>query len=207
MNSDRKLLQFKIIEDLIREFPEVKQLEGLIENNIWHENDDVLGHTFRVYRNTIKILEFETITSPKAKNALKQYFAKKLSVDITRLDTLILASIFHDIAKFKTFATDKIGNTFCQNHESIGSGIAKEILLKHGYGKKIINRVAKIIANHGVPHEIISSDKTDYKINKELIRLKKTHEDIFLDLIIHAQADMDASQLVKKTLKNLVFVS
>jgi len=172
--------------ELVDRFPELVKLKGVVENNAWHDYDDVLKHT-EVMKNVKSIIQ---------RDNLEVYFNQPVGGEFTRGETLVMAAAFHDIAKPETIEINGTV-TSCPNHELIGAGQTEEIL-KSKFDNNVVNRVVSIIQNHGVPIGIFSPEKSEDQFKQELYKLKQEKGDIFVDLMVLVIADTKSSQLNKK---------
>ncbi len=79
-------------------------------------------------------------------DALNHTFASMKAIE-PKLD-LRLAMLFHDIAKPFTYSKDENGVSHYKNHAQKGAEIAREILNRLKFNKKIIQKVTKLIEYH-----------------------------------------------------------
>ncbi len=79
-------------------------------------------------------------------DALNHTFASMKAIE-PKLE-LRLAMLFHDIAKPFTFSKDEKGVTHYKNHAQKGALMAREILNRFKFSKKIIQKVTKLIEYH-----------------------------------------------------------
>ncbi len=79
-------------------------------------------------------------------DALNHTFAAMKAVE-PKLE-LRLAMLFHDIAKPFTYSKDENGVSHYKNHAQKGAEMAREILNRLRYSKKIIQKVTKLIEYH-----------------------------------------------------------
>lgn len=201
------------INPVITSFPELQKLKGTVENNAWHDNDNVFTHTVAVFNKTLEALSFSFIGNGERRRQLQNYFHQPVarlpyiygSFFTTKGDVLLFATAFHDIAKPQTFTINSDGKTACPNHEALGADISKEILIRNGFQKEVVQRAAAIIVNHAKPHMILNPAFTEEKRAEELAKFREEHPDIYLDLLIHAMADTQGSQLAEKNPEEYAF--
>lgn len=87
-------------------------------------------------------------------DALNHTFASMKAIE-PKLE-LRLAMLFHDIAKPFTYSKDENGVSHYKNHAQKGAEMAREILNRLKYPKKIIQKVTKLIEYHD--YQIPSND-------------------------------------------------
>lgn len=183
-----RLSEFTIERIQNREFekliPELYELEEIIENNPWHNNDNVLNHTISLLRELEELIK-------KPNDKIKVYLDKKINT-YSRRKLLFLAALLHDIGKKETYKKEK-DITECLGHEEVGAVKLKTILPRFNLSENEEEFVIKIVRNHGVIHEILNYP--DENPEKKTEEFKKRHPEVFLEIIILAIADMLGSQL------------
>ena len=174
-------IQNRELEKLI---PDFYELEEIVENNPWHNNDNVLNHTISLLKELEELIK-------KLKDKIKVYLDKKIDTH-SRKELLFLATLFHDIGKKETYIREK-DITECLGHEEVGATKLKAILLKFDLSEKEREFVIKLVRNHGFLHEILSYPEEN--LEKKTEEFKGKNPDIFLELILLSIADMCGSQL------------
>ncbi len=181
----------------IQALPELYQLKLTVENNSWHNNDAVFDHTIRVMENLSFLLKKISITNKILQIALQQ----KINIH-SRQQILLIATLFHDIAKRETI---KIPDEYteCPNHEKIGAKKVLEILERFNLSKNEITIIARIIKYHGDIHSLISSKNKNIK--RDFKKFLVDFADISLELILLAFADTLNSYLKQSYPKEYYF--
>lgn len=183
-----KVSEFTIEKIRNREFekliPEFYELEKIVENNPWHNNDNVLNHTASLLEELDELIK-------KPNDKIKAYLDKKIST-CSRKELLFLAAFFHDIGKRETFRKEK-DTTECLGHEEAGAVKLKTILPRFDLSEKERDFVIKLVRNHGFFHEILNHPEESPEEKVE--EFKREHPNIFLGLTLLSIADMCGSQL------------
>lgn len=161
------------LKDLI---PELYELEKIIENNKWHNNDNVLNHTIST------LVELERLYGSLDKKA-QEYLDEEIDV-YSRRKLLFLATLFHDIGKEQDNS---------KGHEEKGAIILVTILERFDLSEKEKHFVIKIVKNHGVVHHILKTP--DENSEQKIEEFNKENPHIFLESVLLAIADMMGSQL------------
>ena len=174
--------------------PELYELEGVIENNLWHTNDSVFDHIISV------VTELEDVIE-RANENIKDYLGEKID-NYTKKEILFLGSIFHDIAKKETFIKEGDA-TKCTGHEEKGGEKVKDIIKRFDLSEREQGLVIQTVKNHGVIHEILNNPDED--IEKQVDDFKEEHPDIFLETALLAMADLLGSQLKNNSPKEFEF--
>ena len=164
-------------KDFQDQFPELYELQNLVENNNWHQKHSVLDHIIKVVDNAQKIMDK---ASEKVTKLLNENVEKH-----TRRELLFLAACFHDIAKKETFQDGE--KTSCPGHEEKGAIKAKPILDKIQLGETEKQLILEMIKHHGNLHKIINPQNNQRDAQYQ--ELKKASPHLSLLLLILAYAD------------------
>lgn len=164
--------------------PELYELENVVENSPWHDNDPVFNHTLSVtkeLKNSVEVFADEI--KKRLDEKIKNYSKKEL---------LILVAIFHDIGK-KEALREGNNTTLCLGHEKIGAEKLKNILTRFDLAEEERNFVIKIVGNHGFIHGILNHpvDRPEEKWHK----FKEENPDISLEIALLTKADTLTSYL------------
>lgn len=185
--------------EYINVFPEYYNLEKTIENNLWHNNQNVLDHVISVFAELENILKFKNLNSAK-KSILKKYLSDKIEKR-SRKEILIIATLLHDIAKTDTLVKLPDGTAYCPGHDLLG---AKKVSLfsdRFDLGKKDEKYVKRIIKYHYYISEILNSIINEGNKENHLKIFKDTVGDIAIELVLLMQADLLGSDLSKNDKK------
>lgn len=170
---------------LATQIPELYDLKRVVENNDWHYKENVFDHT-------LSVLDHLEKTLLNLNKKAKQYLDKKID-SVSRKNLLIIATVFHDIAKKETIV--KSNNlTFCPDHENKGSIKAGEILKDFELSDKELKFILNIIKNHGLLHNILPTENKSF-IKKFSSFKKQFSHNIYTELILFAFADTAVSYL------------
>ena len=189
-----KLSEFTIEKIKNREFeksiPELYELEKVIQNNPWHDNDSVFNHTLSV------VMELNNLLGTVS-NKIKKYLDYKIK-NYSRKGLLILAAIFHDIAKKETR-----NEALFLGHEEIGAEKLRNIIPRFDLAEKEKEFVVKLVANHGFIHYILNYpiDKPEEKWRK----FKEKNPDIYIVVALLTKADTSVSHLKNSKPKEFSF--
>jgi len=189
-----KISEFTIERIKNREFekviPELYELEKVIQNNPWHNNEPVFNHTLLV------VIELNNLLG-MVSNKIKEYLDYKIK-NYSRKELLILAAIFHDIAKKET-----LKETLFLGHEKIGAEKLRNIVPRFDLAEKEKEFIVKLVANHGFIHDILNypADKPEEKWQK----FKEKNPDIYILVALLTKADTLASHLKNSKPKEFSF--
>lgn len=173
--------------------PEYYALESLTENNAWHANQNALGHLIAVFKGLEEILKLDFLKK-ESREQIEKYLDSKIG-NYSKKELLIVAAIFHDIAKSETLIRSESGVTRCPGHEIIGSHLVGKFTDRLGLDEKAKERVAKIIRYHGFISEILDLVINKNNEQKYFSILKAIVDDIHVELLLFMYADMMGSDL------------
>lgn len=180
------------------QFPELQdpslRLRETVENNGWHNRDTVYRHTLSVFRNLVHDLELGFVADESVRVRLNEQLDSRVG-RISRRDTLLVAALFHDIAKPDTIVKSENGQDACPDHEARSSGKARKILTGHGFDEADIDRICEIVAYHSFPHGITNPGFSVEARQKLQAKAEEDHGDIFPELMLLGLADTQGSQL------------
>ncbi len=91
------------------------------------------------------------------------HVAEVVAADRTRLLTLKLGALLHDIAKPRTRTVDEDGETHFYNHPMEGVAMAEEALRRLRFSVREIHIVTTMIGNHMRPAQIASDEQVTNK--------------------------------------------
>jgi putative nucleotidyltransferase with HDIG domain len=189
-----KLSEFTLEKIKNREFeqviPELYELEEVIENNLWHNNDPVFNHVISVSTELNKLFE-------EVNDKIKAYLAEKIK-NYSRKDLLILAAVFHDIGKKET-----LKDAVFLGHEKMGAEKIFNIISRFDLAEKEREFVIKLVGNHGFIHDILNypADKPEEKWQK----FREENPDISLEVVLLTKADTLVSHLKNSKPKEFAF--
>ncbi|WP_457679940.1 HD domain-containing protein [Thermovibrio sp.] len=162
-----KLLEGERFSEAVKEmaefkalFPVFKELEGIekIPPSGLHAYD-LLEHTLKTVEFTEKfaLKEAETVFGDYAKELLKEKGA------------LLLAALYHDVGKPLT-VEEKDGRLTFYNHDKVGAPIAREAVIRLGFGKEWGKAVFFVVKNHLRPFFLFELSKEKKLTDKAVYR-------------------------------------
>ncbi|MBP7774454.1 HD domain-containing protein [Candidatus Woesebacteria bacterium] len=177
----------------LAELPEYYALESVVENNPWHDHQNVLDHVIKVYAAIEQLLKFEE-RADSQKTFLHSYFSRTIG-NHSKKEILCGAALLHDIAKIDTLVTTVDGNSYCPGHELIGASRVHKFSERLGLDAVSTGYVEKIVRYHGFISEILNYILTYGNKQKYFELFSETVGNVALELVLHLQADIHGCDL------------
>jgi len=185
--------------DMLREkkylsvLPEYYSLESVVENNPWHDHQNVLDHVIKVYAAIEQLLKFEE-RADSQKTFLHSYFSRTIG-NHSKKEILCGAALLHDIAKIDTLVTTIDGSSYCPGHELIGAGRVHKFSERLMLDAIATGYVERIVRYHGFISEIVNYILLYGNKQKYFELFSETVGDVALELVLHMQADIHGCDL------------
>lgn len=186
-----------LIEQIIQN-PLFLQLKSIVENNDYHDHEDVYSHCLKVKNTAQKEIKADFITNPDAKNKYLEFTEEDFH-GYKRADIIILVALIHDIGKIlqvkengKTqslLVTNSEGKTSCPGHEYWGSTIASEVIKDLSLPKEITDYIAAIIRSHDIFNPLYWDNKKDWPIETLLNDVKSRAEGLYKEAMFNQYCD------------------
>jgi len=172
---------------LFKLLPEVYEMKDVVENNEWHNNEDIFSHILKVLNN------FETFLRKNRNNKIRTYMNKR--VDFAKIKDLIFFSILlHDVGKKWTVQKKKNIINF-PGHEIISAKKSKKILNRFFLSDREKNIILCMIKNHTALHIII--DPENKNLGKDFKKFYKKKELDMIGFVLLVMMDTLNSYLKK----------
>lgn len=133
------------------------RLRAVVENNSYHDHEDVYSHAIKTKNIALKEINADFIANPKARKSFIDFTDEDFH-GMKRADVMILVALLHDIGKIlfvkevnKTrplMVIDESGVTLCPGHEYWGSTIVAEVLKDFLLPKEVVDYIATVIKLH-----------------------------------------------------------
>ncbi len=144
-------------------FPDLLELKKPLE----HLEQNILDHT-------LKVLEFLDFYLRYLDKSPFYYYLHRFKVieNPENKALLIIATIFHDIAKPKTYSYEN-GKVHFYGHDVESARMFKEIAKKLAFSRNETKIITNLILNHMHPHYLSAPETTKKAINRFLNRLEE----------------------------------
>jgi len=172
----------------LAELPEYYALETVVENNPWHDHQNVLDHVIKVYTALEQLLKFEECAVSQ-KTVLLTYFSSTVGSH-SREEVVRAAALLHDIAKIDTLVTTADGSAYCPGHELIGASRVHTFSERLALDTVTEEYVERIVRYHGFISEILNYILIYGDKQKYFKLFLETVGDVALELVLHMQADI-----------------
>jgi tRNA nucleotidyltransferase/poly(A) polymerase len=162
-------------------FPELKALQGRIQNN--HHRYDVLDHTLCAFFHLEKIFNAPEPTLAKTVGVIQRSMGGKEGM------LLKCAILLHDIGKPRVKFQDAKGDLHFFRHEQLGASMVKTISNRLKFSNKETDFIEFIVKNHLRPLHLFQANKTDKLTVKGITRFFIKCGEKTPALMLHAIAD------------------
>jgi len=172
----------KIEEKLLLK-PEIQRLSKLVENNPYHDSENVLEHLQSTFINCQELLSFDFIESEELRERYKKRLSEKIDEEgvYKRNDLLLIASGLHDIGKgvekekgiTHLEIIDADGNTKAPGHEHAGSTIIPELLLDLDLTPKEIATIQSLVDWHDTYSETYCINNLTGEVERDIVKIQK----------------------------------
>jgi len=187
------------VEERLLLKPEVQRLSKLVENNSYHEFENVLEHLQSTFINCQELLSFDFIESPGLKKRYKERLSEKVDENgkYTRKDLLLIASSLHDIGKgvekekgiIYLEVIDEVGNTRAPGHEHAGGVIIPDLLAEFDFTQKEIVAIQSLVDRHDTYSETYCKANLTKEAGPDIARIQKRQPMFAVELLLHIMAD------------------
>ena len=180
--------------------PEIQRLSKLVENNLYHDHENVLDHVQVVFANIQEFLKFEFVKSSELQKKYLDYFNEipDKKGEYKRIDLLILTACLHDIGKGLKKENgrpcleiiDEQGNTLAFGHEYLGALIVPS-LLRNNYGltPKEISIVQFLVGFHDTFNEKFCKTYLTKNTAKDIPVIQERQPLFYIELLLHILSD------------------
>ncbi|HMI09058.1 MAG TPA: HDIG domain-containing protein [Candidatus Saccharimonadales bacterium] len=173
MNFDLSALSVERIRSgaLKDTLPELYDLEQIVENNLWHLEQNVFDHSIA------------------ALQALDEYTSKRFELRDENYALLRAAVLLHDIGKLKAFYVNTSGQTSAPSHAQMGRWLTTPILRRLGFTNDETAYVSNLIGDHILVCDLLElTVKTGRQEYIEILKAQRPH--MWRELLLIAYADI-----------------
>lgn len=174
------------------------RLKNVIENNGYHDHEDVYSHLIKTVGIAKTQIHGSFITDPLAKTLYEQFINEEIQ-GTKRSDIMILISLLHDIGKILSTREEDVeksilitnleGKTSCPNHEYWGSTIVAGFLNKFSLPGDIVNYIAGIIKLHDTFNDAYWNSKKEWEWELVLNDIKSRAEGYYKEALFNIYSD------------------
>ena len=137
------------------ELPEYYALRSIVENNAWHDNQDVFSHSVKVFEGLELVLK-GGMFSESTRVALRKRLDTMVD-DFSREDLLKIATLLHDISKLDTLFIHEDGSMSCPGHEFLSAAWVDRFADRFGLSGESLSAVEFLVSRHGFVGQMMGS--------------------------------------------------
>ncbi|GEM_PF-4597432 len=187
-----------LIEKIIQN-PLFLRLKSVVENNAWHDHEDVYTHSVKTKNTAQERITGDFITNPEAKKLFQQFTNEDFH-GMKRADLMILIALTHDIGKILSVkeeneikpleVTDTEGLTYPPGHEYWGSTVVNKILEELSLSDEIISYITKGVRVHDSFQGDYLPSRKDWPMEKLINDVKSRAEGLFIESMFNNFCDV-----------------
>lgn len=186
--------QIRVLIQSIFNHPHVQDLTQHIENNPYHDHENVLEHVQTVFANLQILLQFEFVTAKGQREQLQNYLNRVIDPTgkLTARELLLIANSLHDIGKNTHLqVVDDQGNTKAPGHEHQSAGLVPKILHENGADitQTEISLIQLIVDRHDTYSESYLSANLTFEVAQDIVLIKTAQPQFYVELLLHIMAD------------------
>lgn len=174
------------------------KLKAVIENNDYHNHEDVYSHLLKTMGIAKKEIRGGFITNPEAKEMFAKFAEEELH-GVKRKDTMILTALLHDIGKilqykedsknYPILVTDSQGITSCPGHEYWGSAFVRKLLGDLQLPPEILKYIENVIRLHDTFGADFFEHRRIWSIEVLINDVKSRAEDFYKEALFNIYCD------------------
>lgn len=193
MNMNNQLIE-KIIAN-----PLFLRLKDVVENNDWHDHEDMYAHCTKTKDIAVREIKADFITNPLAKEKFMAFINEDFR-GYKRADLMILIALLHDIGKILSVkegnqikpleVVDANGVTYPPGHEYWGSTIVSKVLECSGLSNEVVAYIAQGVKVHNAFQGDYFPSKKDWPFEKLMNDIKAWAEGMYIESMFNNLCDV-----------------
>ncbi len=204
-----------ILIDKIIQQPLFLQLKNIVENNAYHNHEDVYSHALKTKDIALREISGEFIGNLSARKSFLEFVNEDFA-GMKRADILIMIALLHDIGKIlyvkeadrsnSILVTDSSGITTCPGHEFWGSTIVSQVLKDLALKIEIVNYISSVVKLHDTFGGSYFPIKTDWPPDFLINDVKSRSEGLYKEALFNIYCDCFSAALFQPTKKMIIEV-
>lgn len=177
-----------LIEKIITN-PLFLKLKGVVENNSFHNYEDVYSHLVKTKDIALREITGDFINNPDAIEDFLNFINEDFH-GMKRGDIMILIALLHDIGKILPLVfTDSSGTTYCPGHEYEGSKIVGKLLKDLNLPEEVIGYISKVIKFHDTYNKSYMESKKGWLMNILIRDMQGRADGLYLEAMFNIYCD------------------
>lgn len=178
----------QIIKQIIQN-PFFLKLKAVVENNAYHDHEDVYSHSIKIKDIAKREIAGDFITNPEAKKLFLRFVNEDFR-GMKRADLMVMIALLHDIGKIlPILVTNSEGRTFCPGHEYWGSKIVGKLLKDIPLPSEIISYMSNVIRLHDAFGEDYMTAKREWPLNALVSDIRSRAEGLYKEAMFNVYCD------------------
>lgn len=175
------------------------RLKNIVENNGWHDHEDMYSHSVKTKDIAQREISGDFITNPETKKLFQQFVNEDFH-GIRRRDLMLLIALVHDIGKILSIkegnkikpleVTNSEGITSAPGHEYWGSTIVNKVLEELPLNNEVISYISRGVKVHnGFQGDYLSSRK-QWPLGTLINDVKSRAEGLYIESMFNNYCDV-----------------
>lgn len=197
INGILQVMIDQLIEKIIQN-PLLLRLKNVVENNSYHDHQDVYSHVIQTKNIALMEIAGNFISNPDAKKSFLEFVNENFH-DMKRSDIMVLTALLHDIGKILTvkdnnkshpfLVTNDAGITACPGHEYWGSTIVGKVIEDLSLPKEVVDLIANVIKLHDTFSENYFKQTAAFTWDLLLNDVKSRAENLYKEALFNIYCD------------------
>lgn len=184
--------------DRIVAHPQFSQLKNVIENNPWHDHENVFSHAMKTKDIAASEVSASFMQHPAAKRAFLAFMQETMH-GLLRKDCMVLIALLHDVGKVLHYRegeevkplvfTKADGTTTAPGHEYWGSITGEQIAIDVGLPQEVIPYIARVIKLHDTFNDDYLRAKASWPKELFINDIKGRAEGVYIEALFTIYCD------------------
>lgn len=188
----------QIITKIIQN-PLFLRLKNIVENNDWHDHEDMYSHSVKTKDIAQREISGDFITNPEAKKLFQQ-FVNEDCHGIRRRELMLLIALVHDIGKILSIkegnkirpleVTNSEGITSPPGHEYWGSTIVNKVLEELPLNNEVISYISRGVKVHDAFQGDYLPSRKQWPLDTLINDVKSRAEGLYIESMFNNFCDV-----------------
>lgn len=189
------------------------KLKDVIENNAYHDRQDVYSHCITTYEIAKEQIKGDFITNNEAKKLFLDFVNEDVD-RVKRKDLMMLTALMHDIGKILYYKDGnmenplrhegKNGNTRMPGHEYWGSTIIDKVLERVGLDNNIVVKIARVVRLHDTFNDAYLGNMANWDMEEVIDDVKSRAEGYYKECLFNIYCDVFTAKPSRYSINKII---